>query len=60
MWDEDDSINIYELSENGIQALDNGNFEEYMNERFGICVGNHSTWYVTPYKPKVKTYRRKV
>ena len=59
-WDGNNSIDIYELSKKGIQALENGDFEEYMNERFGTCVSNNATWYVSADKPKIKMYRQKV
>lgn len=59
-WDGNNSIDIYELGKKGIQALDEGNFEDYMDERFGTCVSNHATWYVSEDKPQVKMYRQKV
>ena len=59
-WDGNNSIDIYELSKKVIQALDNGDFEDYINECFGTCVSNNATWYVSADKPKIKMYRQKV
>lgn len=59
-WDGNNLIDVYELGENGIDALHEGEFEGYMNKRFGTCVGNHAFWYLSPDKPLLKKHRQKV
>lgn len=59
-WDGNSSIDVYELSKKGIKALDEDNFEDYLYERFGTCVSNNATWYVSEAKPQLKMNRQKV